>query len=139
MFIQLNSEADAVVGLASTFADVGQRLGDDVVQLVSVLRKITVKACIVFSTGLLVSVVAFIVQRCLEPSSPVVVAVVAVKETLGPRPAVQHDDATTPVVNSSTTIDSVDGGIVNTVIADRTSKPVDVKTTRRMQFSETNV
>ena len=89
-------------GLVSAFIDVGDRLGSDVVQLVSVVRQIAIKACVVFSAGLLVSVAAFIALRRLEPPDvTVIVASATAREgSPGPRPVQRRDMAVTSTVTS---------------------------------------
>ena len=116
------------------------RLAADVLLLVSVLRQIAAKACVVFSAGLLTSVAAFIVLRRLEPVLPVAVASSSAaatagrEESPGPRP-LRHrrDDVVAGVVSSPAGGDgSSDGRATDAAIGDRT-------VAQRMPFSETHV
>ena len=121
--------------------NVGDRLGSDVVQLVSVVRQIAIKACVVFSAGLLVSIAAFIALRRLEPPDvTVIVASAAAREgSPGPRPAQRCDKAVTGPVTSPGVGSPGDDRVAGAVIADRTCCS-DVKVAHRMQpFSETHV
>ena len=129
-------------GLVSAFINVGGRLGSDVVQLVSVVRQIAIKACVVFSAGLIVSIAAFIALRRLEPEVPVTVATAAAREgSPGPRPAQRCDKkvVTNTITSSSGAGSSGDDRVAGAAIADR-HHCADVKVTHRMQlFSETHV
>jgi len=112
------------VGLSSTVAGSLSQLVADVVQLVSLLRQIAVKACLVLSTLLLTSVVAFIVLRRLEPVAPAAAAAAAAGE-VSPRPPPHGhlgDAADGPAADAAS-------------VADRTCS----KTAQRMPFSETHV
>jgi len=110
------------VGLSSTVAGSLSQLVADVVQLVSLLRQIAVKACLVLSTLLLTSVVAFIVPRRPEPVAP---AAAAAAGEVSPRPPPHGhlgDAADGPAADAAS-------------VADRTCS----KTAQRMPFSETHV
>ena len=115
------------------------QLGSDVVRLVSVLRQIAVKTCIVFSAALLTSVVAFVVLRRLEPVLPVAIAsssAAAGREDSPGAPC--RDDVLAAGVISSAAGSTGDGRATDEAIADRTSSD-DVKMAHRMPFSETHV
>ena len=125
-------------GLVSALTDVGGRLSYDVVQLVSVVRQIAIKTCVVLLAGLLTSVAAFVVLRRLEPDVPVAIAVAdAGEDSPGPRPTQGGDEPVTGTVASGS-CGSGDCRAADTVIADRTYC-IDVKMSNRMPFSETHV
>ena len=123
----------------SAFVDVGGRLGSDVIQLVSVLRQIAIKTCVVFSVGLLASVAAFVVRRRLEPDVSLTITTAAAREEPpGTQPAQRSEDVVTSTITSDA-CSSGDGRITGTsTVADRTNC-IDTKTTHRMPFSETHV
>jgi len=133
--------ATCAAELSSTFAATMSRVAADVLLLVSVLRQIAAKACVVFSAGLLTSVAAFIVLRRLEPVLPVAVASSAAaaagrEESPGPRP-LRHrrDDVVAGVVSSTAGDGSSDGRATD----DGRTYSADVSVAHRMPFSETHV